>query len=218
MRGKLELVTGRVGLERLEEEREAVQRATEHAEDQEFEYEASRHLLELLEEEEAKRSSHLGRCLAAPVAERFSALTDDLYRHVHLDPDLRLEGFAAGSEPPGNPHSVNELSVGTREQLATIIRLAVSEQLRTAVILDDQLVHSDSGRLEWFRKQIRNSVRDHEHQIIVITCRLADYVVEGENIEQDREITIDGDSLTIIRALDAVRPYTFSETGFLIAQ
>jgi uncharacterized protein YhaN len=76
------------------------------------------------------------------LAERFLALTGDLYAHVSLDPDLRLEGFVAA----GGEHGVEELSVGTREQLATIVRLAIAAQLKTAVLLDDQLVHSDKVR------------------------------------------------------------------------
>jgi hypothetical protein len=188
-RGKLELVAGQVGVERVEEEKEAVQRAREHAEEQELEYEASRHLLELLEAAETKRASHLGRCLATPVAERFLALTGDLYAHVNLDPDLRLEGFVAA----GGQHSVEELSVGTREQLATIVRLAIAAQLKTAVLLDDQLVHSDSDRIEWFRKQVRSSVREHDHQVIVMTCRLPDYAADDDG------------SLTLINILDVVQ-------------
>jgi uncharacterized protein YhaN len=201
VRGKLELVTGRVGLERIEEEQEAVQRAKERAEDQELNYEASRHLLELLEAAETKRSSHLGRCLATPVTERFLALTGDLYAHVNLDPDLRLEGFVAA----GGEHRVEELSVGTREQLATIVRLALAAHLKTAVLLDDQLVHSDSGRIEWFRKQVRNSVREHDHQVIVITCRLSDYAVDGEILASEGEPSINGSSPRIINILDVVR-------------
>ena len=95
VRGKLELVEGRAGVERIDDEQEAVGRAREHADDLELQYDASKHLLELLEAEETKRSSHLGRCLAAPVTERFLALTGDLYANVNLDPDLRLEGFGA---------------------------------------------------------------------------------------------------------------------------
>ena len=201
VRGKLELVAGRVGLERIEEEQEAVQRAREHAEDQELNYEASKHLLESLEAAETMRSSHLGRCLAAPVTERFLALTGDLYTHVNLDPDLGLEGFVAA----GGEHRVEELSVGTREQLATIIRLAVAAQLKTAVLLDDQLVHSDSGRIEWFRKQVRNSVREHDHQVIVMTCRLSDYAVDDETLGHDGEPSTNGPSITIINILDVVR-------------
>ncbi len=201
VRGKLELVAGRVGLERIEEEQEAVQRAREHAEDQELNYEASKHLLESLEAAETKRSSHLGRCLAAPVTERFLALTGDLYAHVNLDPDLRLEGFVAA----GGQHHVEELSVGTREQLATIVRLAIAAQLKTAVLLDDQLVHSDSRRIEWFRKQVRQSVCEHGHQVIVMTCRLSDYAVDEEIVGHEGESSTNGPAVTIINILDVVR-------------
>lgn len=193
VRGKLELVAGRVGLERIEEEQQAVQRAREHAEEQELNYEASKHLLESLEAAETKRSSHLGRCLAAPVTERFLALTNGLYAHVNLDPDLRLEGFVAA----GGERHVEDLSVGTREQLATIVRLAIAAQLKTAVLLDDQLVHSDSGRIEWFRKQLRSSVREHNHQIIVMTCRCSDYA-------GDDEVT-DGPPVKIINVLEVLQ-------------
>lgn len=201
VRGKLELVAGRVGLERIEEEQEAVQRAREYAEDQELNYETSKHLLESLVAAETKRSSHLGCCLAAPVTERFLALTGDLYAHVNLDPDLRLAGFVAA----GGEHCVEDLSVGTREQLATIVRLAIAAQLKTAVLLDDQLVHSDSGRIEWFRNQVRASVREHDHQIIVMTCRLSDYAVDDEILGHEGAPSTDGSSLTIINILDVVR-------------
>jgi hypothetical protein len=201
VRGKLELVAGHVGLERIDEEQEAVQRAREHFEEQELNYQASKHLLESLEAAETKRSSHLGRCLAAPVTERFLALTGDLYAHVNLDPDLRLEGFVAA----GGERSVEELSVGTREQLATIVRLAIAAQLKTAVLLDDQLVHSDSGRLAWFRKQVRNSVRDHDHQVIVMTCRLSDYAVDDEILGHEGEPSTNAPPLTRINILDVVR-------------
>jgi uncharacterized protein YhaN len=42
------------------------------------------------------------------------------------------------------------------------------------VVLDDQLVHSDTGRLEWFRGTLRQSAM--AHQIIVFTCRVGDYL------------------------------------------
>ena len=205
LRGKLDLVGGRVGIERLEEEREAVQRAREHAEDQELDYEASRHILELLEAAEAKRSSHLGRSLAAPITERFKELAGDLYAHVNLDPDLRMEGFVS----IGGEHRVEELSVGTREQLATLIRLAIAAQLKTAVLLDDQLVHSDSRRIEWFRKQVRNSVCEHGHQVIVMTCRLSDYAVDDEALGHQGEPPVDRASLTIVNILDVVQRISF---------
>ncbi len=200
-RGRLGLVAGRVGIERLEEEQEAVQRAREYAEEQELDFEASRHLLESLEAAETRRSSHLGRCLAAPVTERFLSLTGDLYTHVQLDPDLRLEGLVAG----GETRRIEELSVGTREQLATIVRLAIAAQLKTAVLLDDQLVHSDSERLKWFGKQLQNSVRTHDHQIIVMTCRLEDYTAKDGIADCQDETCSDGSLVTIINVLDVLQ-------------
>jgi translation initiation factor RLI1 len=120
---------------------------------------------------------------------------------VNLDPDLRLDGFVAA----GGERRVEELSVGTREQLATIVRLAIAAQLKTAVLLDDQLVHSDSGRIEWFRKQVRSTVREHDHQVIVMTCRLSDYAVDDEILGNDGEPSGNGSYLTIINILDVVR-------------
>ena len=90
-----------------------------------------------------------------------------------LDPDLKTRDIAA----VGAARDVSDLSVGTREQLATLIRVAIAGHLQTALILDDQLVHSDPERLTWFRQQLRASAGEHGHQVIVLTCRPADYVV-----------------------------------------
>lgn len=80
----------------------------------------------------------------------------------------------------GGTRSLEHVSVGAREQLATLLRLAVAGHLRTAIVLDDQLVHSDSGRLEWFRSRLRDSSRTHDHQVIVFTCRPGDYLAVDE--------------------------------------
>jgi hypothetical protein len=37
-------------------------------------------------------------------------------------------------------------------------------------------VHSDSERLAWFNQRLRASAREHEHQVIVFTCRQGDYL------------------------------------------
>jgi hypothetical protein len=54
--------------------------------------------------------------------------------------------------------------------------VALAAHLRSVVVLDDQLTHSDPCRTAWFRNRLRAGVRDHDHQIIVITCRPLDYV------------------------------------------
>jgi hypothetical protein len=58
------------------------------------------------------------------------------------------------------------LSVGTREQFAPLVRLAIAAQLQTALVLDAQLVHSDTARLQWFRERLCTSARDRQHQIV----------------------------------------------------
>ena len=44
----------------------------------------------------------------------------------------------------------------------------------SAVVLDDQLVQSDVNRMDWFRALLAEKAR--AFQIIVFTCRPADYV------------------------------------------
>jgi uncharacterized protein YhaN len=90
---------------------------------------------------------------------------------------LQAQSVEAGAAP----RKLDTLSVGTREQLATLLRLAIAGHLHTAVVLDDQLGHSDSERLEWFRERLCASAREHEHQVIVLTCRPGDYVRSAAN-------------------------------------
>src|ERR1700687_3533452 len=58
--------------------------------------------------------------------------------------------------------------------------VAVAAQLKSVVLLDDQLVQSDPTRLEWFRQALRTTVRDQQHQVLVFTCRTGDYLTQDE--------------------------------------
>ena len=89
---------------------------------------------------------------------------------VRHGPDRR------GVSAAGASRELECLSVGTKEQIATLVRLAIAAQLQTALVLDDQLVHSDTERLQWFRDRLCASARDRQHQIVVITCRPGDYL------------------------------------------
>jgi uncharacterized protein YhaN len=91
----------------------------------------------------------------------------------------------------GAPREVSELSVGTKEQLATLIRLAIAAHLQTSVVLDDQLVHSDSERLKWFGQRLGSSAREHCHQVIVFTCRPGDYLSADTQTEDDSVAVVD---------------------------
>jgi DNA repair exonuclease SbcCD ATPase subunit len=171
-RGQLELVGGAVVREQYDQESEALDGLRKAAEELEFELRATKHLLEVLKTAEAKHAAHLGRSLAKPVNDMFTDLAGKRYRQVNLDPSLRMRNV----EAIGGEREIASLSVGTRDQLATLLRLALAAQLKTVLILDDQLAQSDQKRLDWFRKRLRSSVREHQHQIIVITCRPLDYV------------------------------------------
>ena len=131
-----------------------------------------RYLLQKLKTADAQHTAHLGRSLAKPVSEMFKALTGDRYTQVALTPNLTLNGVEANHAE----QSAGRMSVGARHQLATLLRMSLAAYLRPVVVLDDQLAHSDPHRLQWFREQLRSSVRGHGHQIFVITCRPLDYV------------------------------------------
>lgn len=175
-RGQLHLIAGHVGTERLAEQQEAVTLATAEVREREHVERAARRLLHEIESAEAERTTHLGRALAGPITDAFRTLTGGRYGPISLAPDLRTEHV----EAVGGTRSLEHVSVGAREQLATLLRLAVAGHLRTAIVLDDQLVHSDSGRLEWFRSRLRDSSRTHDHQVIVFTCRPGDYLAVDE--------------------------------------
>jgi hypothetical protein len=93
-----------------------------------------------------------------------------------LDPGLRLQHVVAVK----GERQVQSLSVGTRDQLATLVRLGLAAHLRSAVVLDDQLTQSDARAMRWFRDRLRASVRDRCHQVVVVTCHPEDYLDPGE--------------------------------------
>ena len=175
-RGQLELVGGTVVREQRDQESEALEGLRKSAEELELEFRATKRLLDSLKAAEAKHAAHLGRSLAKPITELLIDLAGQRYAQVVMDPSLRVQNITAN----GGEREWTALSVGTRDQLATLVRLALAAHLRSLVILDDQLAQSDQSRLEWFRNRLHASVREHKHQIIVITCRPLDYVRQEE--------------------------------------
>jgi uncharacterized protein YhaN len=134
-------------------------------------------LLETLRDVENEEGAHLGRALAGPVTAKFGELTAGRYGDVRLDAALKAEALqVTGTEQSSD--SLGALSAGTRNQLATLVRLTIANQLRAAIILDDHLVHTDPDRLAWFRDVlIKTAVNT---QVIVLTCRSADYLLKDE--------------------------------------
>jgi recombinational DNA repair ATPase RecF len=172
--GALGHIGGDVVAMRERETREALERARALELDQEREYDAYRLLVDQLREAENEQGAHLGRALEAPVSERFARLTEGRYRQVGIDGALGLQGIAVA----GRQRSYSELSEGTQEQLATILRLCVAEHLETALVLDDHLAQTHRERAEWFRKTLREAAA--RIQIVVLTARPEDYLAASE--------------------------------------
>ena len=90
----------------------------------------------------------------------------------------------------GVDREYTELSIGTRQQLAVLVKMALAAQLEACLVLDDQLVQSDTARLAWFREALRSSAHESKHQIIVITCRPEDYDAPFKSDDFDSSVDL----------------------------
>jgi hypothetical protein len=72
--------------------------------------------------------------------------------------------------------------------------LALATELKSCLLLDDQLVQSDPQGLDWFRNLLKVSVREQGMQILIFTCRKEDYATSDElpGPEEARRETDDG--------------------------
>jgi hypothetical protein len=192
-RGALQHVGGDVAKQRAEGAEEALRLAREQEHATEADYAAWELLRNTLREAEQDEGVHLGRALGDPVAKRFADLTSGRYGKIALGPNLETHGISAA----GDEHSVSSLSVGTRDQLSTIFRLSLAEQLQSSVLLDDQLTQSDAERMVWLRNLLRTLATNI--QIVVFTCRPGDYLLPDELKAPT------GSAYSCIRAIDLVQ-------------
>ena len=58
--------------------------------------------------------------------------------------------------------------------------MKLAEQLGSFLILDDQLAQSDEGRLKWLRQLLRDGACHKNVQVIILTCRPRDYLLDDE--------------------------------------
>jgi DNA repair exonuclease SbcCD ATPase subunit len=169
-RGALEQVGGAVASERLKEAKEAFECAVRQEKEIEADYDAWKLLLETLKEADSAQASNLGQALAPAIAKGFQDLTRQRYDGLQLTAELGTGGILVA----GAVRQLDQISLGTREQLSTLYRLALAEYLRSTIVLDDQLVQSDGHRMEWFRALLVEKAQ--RFQIVVFTCRPADYL------------------------------------------
>jgi DNA repair exonuclease SbcCD ATPase subunit len=172
----------RVGGAALREEVERLEEARVGAEtrerDLEVDADAWKLLRDTLREVENDEGAHLGRALAGPVAARFEDLTAGRYHGLRLDAALKAESVEAATTGADGGEVLDMLSIGTRDQLATLIRLTIADELRSTIVLDDHLVNTDPVRLLWFREVLRRT--SVNTQVIVLTCRAEDYLTRDD--------------------------------------
>ena len=106
-------------------------------------------------------------------------------RLIHPDSEIRIDDRTLEIEGlfrSGVLEDFGALSMGAREQVAVVTRLALADILRgaghpAAVILDDALVNTDDARLERMRNVLTRAARGL--QILIFTCRERDFLGLG---------------------------------------
>lgn len=178
--GGLQRVGGARVVDALDETKAALARARREVEQLTVEADAWRLLRDVVAAAEDEAGANLGAALAAPVSKAFASLTGQRYQSVRFDSALRVGAVdvAGAAEPESANDALAVLSVGTRDHLATLIRLALATQLHAPVVLDDHLVHSDATRMAWFRTALAAAAK--ETQVLIITCRPLDYVSDAD--------------------------------------
>ena len=132
----------------------------------------------LLAERLAAADQSAREALVAPIGERLRPLLRRVFPGA--EPELDPERFGLTHLcRDGAREAFEQLSVGAREQVAILVRLAFAGLLADregeapCLILDDALVYADEGRFDAMKAILQRAAR--ELQIIVLTCRRRDY-------------------------------------------
>ena len=139
------------------------------------EYGAWKLLRDTLAEAEKEDAAHLGDALVKPVSERMNELTNGRYEEVGIGPQLGATGISLG----GDERAFTDVSVGTREQIALLLRLSIAEALESFLILDDHLTQSDPVRMAWIRDLLGRAAKNI--QVVVMTCHPDAYITGHEH-------------------------------------
>mgnify|MGYP001245866477 CR=1 FL=1 len=164
---------GQTGLgERRQELQGQLEQARLQAERLEREAQSLRLLREVLEDCARQASA----AFLAPVLKRVQPYLRLLMPEAELllDNELQLVDEA-----------FDDLSIGTREQLAVITRLAFADLLHergqpVAVVMDDALVYADDQRFQSMKLILHRAAQ--RYQVLILTCRERDYLDLGAPI------------------------------------
>lgn len=165
-------VSGGLGLEEaLAEARQAQEESQRRADDLGRRARALDHLLGLLQE----RRKALAQRLRAPLQRHLNHYLHLLFPGASLEvgDDLAPVALTRMQAHGLESGACDDLSVGAREQMGVLARLAYADLLReagrpTLIILDDALVHSDAIRLEQMKRVLFDAAQ--RHQMLVFTC------------------------------------------------
>lgn len=118
--------------------------------------------------------------LAEPLMRRLEPYISELFSNSTFSFDNG--SFSVVQLERGSAEPFQNLSLGTREQISVLTRLAFAEVLSESgypavVILDDALVYSDETRFERMQEVLKRA--SEKFQIIVMTCRERDYANMG---------------------------------------
>jgi energy-coupling factor transporter ATP-binding protein EcfA2 len=134
-------------------------------------------LSRLFAEEHAASSARLIEPVQKSVLPRLRKLAGNRPAIDELTLDEALRPAALGVRGLDAKISPSELSYGTRDQLALLVRLALGELAagdeRLPAVLDDPLVHADARRMKRFLSILDDSAR--RLQLVILTCRPDDY-------------------------------------------
>ena len=173
--GALSQVGGQAIEEQAAAAREALAALDRREHELEVDYGAWKLLRETLADAETEDAAHLGDALVKPVSERMNKLTNGRYEAVGIGPQLDATGVRLG----GDERGFGDVSVGTREQIALLLRLSIAEALESFLILDDHLTQSDPKRMAWIRNLLGEAAKNI--QVVVMTCHPNAYIAGDEH-------------------------------------
>ena len=110
----------------------------------------------------------ISAALCAAGQRRIAGLTAGRYGELALGPQLDATAIELG----GSEREFGALSVGTREQIALVLRLGIAEALGTFVVLDDQLTQTDGTRMGWMRRLLAGGGGLTGHRLHLSPARL----------------------------------------------
>ena len=164
---------GQKGLgEEIEQKRGEREAATQKLKHLELDAKAWKLLLDTLQQAEREAKE----VFLAPVTERLQPYMNLVFPDTKLQLDDEGMEIAALRRTHDEPFA--SLSIGTREQIAVLARLALADLLRekgkpVVLILDDALVNCDDARFNRMTLALRKAAKNV--QIIILTCHEARY-------------------------------------------